>query len=151
MKRLPVLAVISLLLTSCALHEYTTDISKDPRGQAAVGHCFALRRDAFILKAPRHITIEKPSAGELNVFGVISFWSGAETDPRQVLKLPAGTRVTVERVLSRYSPSVGDSVTTYGRMNGKFDDLYIDSTELFEFTFSKDPVVPVRAYVERCD
>jgi hypothetical protein len=46
---------------------------------------------------------------------------------------------------------VGDSVTTYGRMNGKFDNLYIDSTELFEFTFSKDPVVPVRAYGERCD
>jgi hypothetical protein len=151
MKRLPVLAVISLLLSSCALHEYTTDISKDPRAQTAVGHCFALRRDAFILKAPRHITIEKPAADELNVFGVISMWSGAETDPRQVLKLPAGTRVTVERVLSRYSPSVGDSVTTYGRMNGKFDNLYIDSTELFEFTFSKDPVVPVRGYVERCD
>jgi hypothetical protein len=151
MKRLPVLAVITLLLSSCALHEYTTDISKDPRAQTAVGHCFSLRRDAFILKAPRHITIEKPAADELNVFGVISMWSGAETDARQVLKLPAGTRVTVERVLSRYSPSVGDSVSTYGRMNGKFDHLYIDSTELFEFTFSKDPVVPVRGYVERCD
>jgi hypothetical protein len=36
-------------------------------------------------------------------------------------------------------------------MSGKFDNLYVDSTELFEFTFSKDPVVPVRAYVERCD
>lgn len=151
MKRLTILALFSFLLCRCALHEYTTDISNDPRAKTVVGHCFALRRDAFILKAPRHVTITKPNADEVNVYGVISFWDGAETDPRQVMKLPAGTRVIVERVLSRHSSAVDGSVTTYGRMSGQFDDQYVDSTEIFGFTFPNDAVAPVRTYAERCD
>ena len=46
---------------------------------------------------------------------------------------------------------VGHALTTYGRLGGKFDNLYLDSSELFEFTFSKDPVLPVRAFLESCD
>ena len=83
--------------------------------------------------------------------GVITVWDGAEKDPRQVLRLLAGTHLSVERVLSHYSPMVGDTLTTYGRMSGHFDNLYLDSSELFEFTFSKDPVLPVRAYLQPCD
>jgi hypothetical protein len=151
MKRLAVLATLSALLASCSLRELTTDISHHPRAMTAVGHCFSLRQDAFVLKAPRRIAIDKPDRNELNVYGVISVWDGAEKDPRQVLKLQAGTHLSVERVLSRYSPMVGDTLTTYGRLSGQFDNLYLDLTELFEFTFSEDPVLPVRAYLQACD
>ena len=151
MKRLAVSALLSALLTSCALHEYTADLSQHARASTAVGHCFSLRQDAFVLEAPRRIPIDKPDRDELNVYGVISVWEGAEGDPRQVLRLPAGTHLTVERVLSHYSPMVGDALTTYGRLGGRFDDRYLDSSELFEFTFSKDPVLPVRAYLAPCD
>ena len=151
MKRLAVVALLSTLLAFCALHEFTTDLSHHARATTAVGHCFSLRQDAFILEAPRRITIDKPDRDELNVYGVISVWEGAERDPRQVLRLPAGTHLTVERVLSHYAPMVGDSITTYGRLGGQFNNLYLDSSELFEFTFSKDPVLPVRAYLAPCD
>ncbi len=151
MKRLAVIAVLSALFSSCALHEFTTDISHHPRATTAVGQCFSLRRDAFVLEAPRRIVIEKPKRDELDVYGVVSVWEGAEKDPRQRLKLQAGTHLVVERVLSRYSPMVGDTVTTYLRLDRRFDNRYLDASELFEFTFSKDPVLPVRAYLQACD
>ena len=151
MKRLAVVALLSTLLASCVLHEFTTDFSHDARAATAVGHCFSLRQDAFILEAPRRITIEKPNRDELVVYGVISVWEGAQNDPRQVLRLPAGTHLSVERVLSRYQPMVGHVISTYGRLGGQFDNRYLDSSELFEFTFSEDPVLPVRAYLAPCD
>lgn len=150
-QRLAVLALLSPVLTSCALHEFTTDLSLHARAKTVVGQCFSLRQDAFVLEAPRRITIEKPQREEFDVYGVISVWEGARSDPRQVLRLPAGTHLSVERVLSRYSPMVGDALTTYGRLSGQLDDRYLDSSELFEFTFAKDPVLPVRAYLAPCE
>jgi hypothetical protein len=66
--------------------------------------------------------------------------------------LPASrTLHAVAKDFSRYKPMVGDILTTYGRLGGQFDDLYLDSSELFEFAFSEDPVVPVNAYLATCD
>jgi hypothetical protein len=150
MKRLALLALLSVPISSCSLREYTTDISSQPRSLTAVGRCFSLRRDAFVLEAPRRVTVEKPRRGELEVYGVISVWDGAESHPKQVLRLPAGTRLIVERVLSRHSPMVGDVLTTYLRFGDRFEGRYLDASELFEFTFPEDPVLPVKAYLESC-
>lgn len=145
------LVVLSVLHLACSFHEFTTDITAHPRATTAVGRCFALKRDAFVLEAPRRIVIERPKRGEMDVYGVVSVWAGAEKDARQRLKLQAGTHLLVERVLSRTSPMVGDSVSIYLRLDGRFDNRFLDASELFSFTFSKDPVLPVRAYLEACD
>ena len=146
---LPVM--ISLLLGSCTTHEYTADVSSRPQGLTAVGHCVALRRDAYVVMSRGRVAIDKPQRTELGVFGYLAIDPEAAQNPQQKLKLPAGTHVAVERVLSHYYPMVGHVLKPYIRIEGQFDNLYIDSSNVFQFTGGSDPVLPIPAYLEACN
>ena len=151
MKRLAIVATLGSLLAACVLQEFTADISSRPQGLTAVGRCFALRRDAYVLMAPKRIAIDQPERGELDVFGAISVEREAEQSPRQKLRLAAGTRLTVERVLSHYYPQVGHLVTPYVRIPSQFDNRYVDSSSVFEPTYAENPLLPIAAYLEPCN
>jgi hypothetical protein len=151
MKRLVLLVMISFLQGSCVTHESTADVSSRPQGLTAVGHCFALRRDAYVVMSRNRVTIDQPHRTELGVFGYLAIDPEAAQNPQQKLKLPAGTRIAVERVLSHYYPMVGHVLKPYMRIEGQFDDLYIDSSNVFQFTSGSEPVLPIPAYLEACN
>jgi len=150
-KRLGVLVATSSLLVSCTLREFTTDISRQSQGLTAVDHCFALRKDAYVLMSPARVTIDRPRPTELDVFGYISIEPNAAQDPRQKFKLTAGTHVAVKRVLSHYYPMVGHVIKPYIRIEGQFDNRYIDSSTIFELTTGSEPVLPIPAYLGPCN
>ena len=150
MKRLAMLVMISFLLGSCTLHESTADVSSQSQGLTAIGHCFALRRDAYVVMSPGRITIDHPRRTVLGVFGYLAIDPEAAQNPQQKLKLPTGTRVSVERVLSHYYPMVGHVLKPYIRIDGQFDNLYIDSSSVFQFTSGGEPVLPIPAFLEAC-
>jgi len=151
MKRLALLVMIPFLLGACTLHESTADVSSRSQGLTAVGHCFALRRDAYVVMSPGQITIDHPRRTELGVFGYLAIDPEAAQNPQQKLKLAAGTHVSVERVLSHYYPMVGHVLKPYIRIEGQFDNLYIDSSNVFQFTSGSEPILPIPAYLEACN
>jgi hypothetical protein len=151
MKRFAMLVMISFLLGSCTLHESTADVSSQPQGLTAIGHCLALRRDAYVVMSPGRVTIDQPRRAELGVFGYLAIDPETAQNPQQKLKLPAGTQVAVERVLSHYYPMVGHVLKPYIRIEGQFDNLYIDASNVFQFTGGGDHVLPIPAYLEACN
>ncbi len=93
-----------------------------------------------------------PQRGELAVYGYIAVETDAEHDSRQKLKLPAGTHLSVERVLSHYHPAVGHiPVTPYVRIPGKFDGQFIDASNVFQLTWGKNAVLPLADDLGSCE
>jgi hypothetical protein len=152
MHRLAILSLPLLALCGCILHEYTADASRSPQVASAVNHCFRLRSDAYVIPARRTIELEKPANAKVEVFGGFVARREDASDGDRAIEVPKGTELVVDRVLANYMPQVGARLRPYVRLGSQFDGLEIDVSNLFEQTWEgREPLLPVPAYLERCD
>ena len=144
---LATIVTVALLSTSClppagwTAAGYTVDASHSSEATSIIGRCFRLRLDAYVLSCSGRIELH--GGGSVDVAGCLRVITPGSSPPQRV-DLPKGSRIVVEKVLSRRNVETS-SLTPYIRVNG----VLIEANDLFRYTGSSEGRPFGLTYTER--
>lgn len=148
--RLTLLLIVSLLATACGTREYTSDATSESRAQSVVGRCFELRRDVTFTPDPTAKALEGAANPVLRYDGFIYVSPDATQMPANGVRVRAGARFVVERVIAEHLAMVGTVLKPYVRFGADYRDVLVQASALFEFNADNEMIKPLLVYLRAC-
>lgn len=126
------------------LKGYVSDVSHRTKGAPVAGRCFRLLVDAGVY--PVREIIDPARSEPFEVRGSIFVTSARQPLRPGRAALAKGTRIAVERVISRETIETG-RLTPYARV----DDAWVDAGDLFDYAYDPWRLIPDRRLLAPCE